>query len=1480
MAVLAVDVQANLDKLVALRDEIRRLENELKQVGKNTPTDEVKKLEKELAGAKKEFNSLAGEAAKAGKEVAGFGASFAKMAGLIGGLKALKDLGSAIIEVRGRFQDMETSIETLVGKDVAGKIMPQIKEMAKTSPLTMSDIVGAEQTMLSFNIDAEKSIEYLKALSDVSMGSSQKFNSLTLAFSQVASAGKLMGQDLLQMINAGFNPLQQISQKTGKSISELKEQMSKGAISAEMVQQAFIDATSAGGKFYKMSENASKTINGQLSMLEDAWDAALNEIGESSEGVIRGGIEALTSLIENYDKIGKMLATLIATYGAYRVAVSLVSKETSILALKEAALTKVRMLAKKAQDLLNASMLKNPAVLLATVITALVGTMWALSDETTHAERVQDSYNRMQEEAAKKEQEHADAIQKKIDVVRDETQALVDRQAALLALQNEYPHIFAQYDLESIKLADILDIQKKINEEKAKERLTDSARSYMSKSAFNDYLYDEAKDTMWGDRSDEEVYGNVWNNGPFTSLWRWMNAVGPSKLNEAKADAEASRKIFMENLAPYIKKKADDMNTLLLEDLISWYEKGDQTLMFDDKGGLSFVPASDVDALIAKGAKKEQFIAKDAIVLETLKASLQAHEARQKKAAAQTIYGEDYEAAREAWETSKAKLDEIRKDKSKYKTEQYLAAVAEEADLRKKYEKLGGNTKGKDAADDETEEEKKKKRKQEAKDHNSRLERESRERRDRERAAREQEREAVDQANMVEEARINAELEGAEKRRALRARENKKELEGLERQKEDYVEKVVDRERAVFEAEQDALAEANSEYKKQAFDESAVRQKVDTTTYDSVISYTRQRQTKEQDEVVQELLDTYQSYEDKKLDIDKAYEEDRVELQAMYEKTGDEKYRRSLEERYKAYVKALNDLEQEMGTADYKLIFGDPSRMTSATIDKALEAARKKLQSLDKEADPETFKALSEAIERLEDARDSNPFEGWNSGLMGVIQTLYQIRNIRKDIAKYQEEGNKEAQEASEAELQKAKIDLAKSLAATGVSKFGEALSTAASSMRQVAEAAGDMDLMEQAEALEKAGSFVSSVASGAASGGWVGAVVGGVSSLMDMLVQSITKSKVVAAEAKKAYEDYIDELAHSARTINNEDYESIFGVRTLDKVVDAARAAKDAHDDYKDALKSTGDTYSVNNVRRFQDSLQNMLVFEGQGWGTEKKLKNIKTLSEKFTDLFDAEGNLNREEAEAILKAYSKYSGEEWYEALEDATNALNDYEKNLAIVDEYLSSLFSNVGNEIADAIMQGNDALEVLENNAGQIFASIAKEMIVSALISQDFIDRYKEMLRKAVATEGVEDDAETLEGFVQELKGNIDDAKAKWDEIKAIAEAHGLDMDLNSGDQSASRKGYQTLSEDTGNELTGRAIAQYESNLRMEGSMRGMKDSIDLMASNYIQIRDIAAESRAIIANSYLELQQIRDNTNAIIKPIKEMNDKMNTIISNL
>ena len=276
----------------------------------------------------------------------GIAVSWKKALAVIGGTAVLKALGSEIIRVRGEFQSMQTAMETMVGKDVAGPLMAQVKELAKISPLTMTDMVGAEKMMLGFNIQAEDTIKYLKALSDISMGESGKFNSLTLAFSQMSATGKLMGQDLNQMINAGFNPLQTISEKTGKSIATLKDEMSKGAISAEMVQQAFLDATAAGGKFYNMSENASKTINGQISMMQDALDNAFNEMGEKSEGVIMSGIQAATSLIQNYETVGKVLSGLLVTYGAYRTAVMLVTAAESKHTLVEIGLTNTRILAR------------------------------------------------------------------------------------------------------------------------------------------------------------------------------------------------------------------------------------------------------------------------------------------------------------------------------------------------------------------------------------------------------------------------------------------------------------------------------------------------------------------------------------------------------------------------------------------------------------------------------------------------------------------------------------------------------------------------------------------------------------------------------------------------------------------------------------------------------------------------------------------------------------------------------------------------------------------------------------------------------------------------------------------------------------------------------------------------------------------------------------------------------------------------------
>ena len=428
----------------------------------------VKKLRDEYSLYKKE----AGETMETNN---GLSVSWKKMLGIIGGVTALKQLGSEIIRVRGEFQSMQTAIETMVGKDMAGVLIPQIKELAKVSPLTLSDMVNAEKMMLGFNIQAEDTIRYLQALSDISMGDGVKFKSLTLAFSQMSAAGKLMGQDLNQMINAGFNPLQIIAEKTGKSIATLKEEMSKGSVSAEMVQQAFIDATSAGGKFYQMSENASKTIDGQLSMMQDALDDAFNEMGQVSEDVIIGAIQASTSLIQNYETVGKVLVGLVTTYGVYRTAVLLATVATSKHTIAEIALTSARVAARKAQMLLNAAMLTNPYVAVATVVTGLVATMWALSNSTSAAENAQKRFNEEQDKMIQRETERKNQVESLIQTIKDETETDLAKITAYEQLQKLSPAITSAYKLEELAVLDLAEANKILN----KERDTNTYDSYL-----------------------------------------------------------------------------------------------------------------------------------------------------------------------------------------------------------------------------------------------------------------------------------------------------------------------------------------------------------------------------------------------------------------------------------------------------------------------------------------------------------------------------------------------------------------------------------------------------------------------------------------------------------------------------------------------------------------------------------------------------------------------------------------------------------------------------------------------------------------------------------------------------------------------------------------------------------------------------------------------------------------------------------------
>ena len=387
-----------------------------------------------------------------------------QMSGMILGGMGLKELASRIISVRAEFESMETSLKVLLGgnEERLSNIMGQIKEYALASPLNTKDMVGAVQMMTSFGIEAEKSIDYLKAIGDVSMGDTGKFNSLALAFSQMSSAGKLMGQDLMQMVNQGFNPLEEIARKTGKSIGELKNEMSKGAITSKMVQDAFISATSAGGKFYGMASEGAKTLNGQISMLQESFDNMFNEIGSKGEGVVMSAVQAATYLVENYEQVGRVIVGLATSFGIYRTAVALATMTTNGYTIAETIAYTRTLLLEKATKLLNMTMLSNPYVAAAAALGTLVGAIIATSDGLSNMERAQRDVNDAVSAAEKAQEEYNAATEQAISVASDDKSATDDRRKAMNLLISRYPSIIQKYIDEEGHLRNILQMKREI----------------------------------------------------------------------------------------------------------------------------------------------------------------------------------------------------------------------------------------------------------------------------------------------------------------------------------------------------------------------------------------------------------------------------------------------------------------------------------------------------------------------------------------------------------------------------------------------------------------------------------------------------------------------------------------------------------------------------------------------------------------------------------------------------------------------------------------------------------------------------------------------------------------------------------------------------------------------------------------------------------------------------------------------------------
>lgn len=222
------------------------------------------------------------ETAKASKDASS--ASMAAMSSIKGMAAAYLSVQTVAksINLASQVEDATIAFEVLTGSAKDGAIIfEQIRKFAAESPITFGGATEAAKTMMAFGVAAQDVQKNLQMLSDVTGGNNERFKMLSLAFSQMSAAGRLMGQDLLQMINAGFNPLQQISKTTGESLIDLKKRMEAGGISADEVRRAFDSATAAGGMFNGMTARLSQTVSGQLNIALSEMEKLLAEAGKT-----------------------------------------------------------------------------------------------------------------------------------------------------------------------------------------------------------------------------------------------------------------------------------------------------------------------------------------------------------------------------------------------------------------------------------------------------------------------------------------------------------------------------------------------------------------------------------------------------------------------------------------------------------------------------------------------------------------------------------------------------------------------------------------------------------------------------------------------------------------------------------------------------------------------------------------------------------------------------------------------------------------------------------------------------------------------------------------------------------------------------------------------------------------------------------------------------------------------------------------------
>ncbi len=1212
--------------------------------------------------------------------------------------------------VHGEFQQIEIALETILGNErEAATLMNQLRDTAAKTPFDMKGIANGAKQLLAYGEDAATVNETLIKLGNIAAGLSQPLGDLVYLYGTTMTQGRLYTQDFNQFVGRGIPMIKELAEYFGVAESEVRGLVEAGKVGFPEVQAVISSLTEEGGMFFNLMEKQSTSVIGKISNLGDAWDAALDKMGESSEGFIYTGIEGLTYLVEHYDTVLKILGTLVTAYGSYKaalIAINAIQKVSATVAATRALLAQTQMLtrATQAQILFNQAVKANPYVLAFSALTTVITALAMFCDKSDEAE---ESVSRL-ENANKKASEEFDKEAAKIkslqDVVANANVAYDERKKALDKLREIVP----EYNASLSKEGELVNN----NTDAIKDYLVQLEKQIKLKAAQEEL---------------EEAYKEQ------RELQR--------EWDSAREDLSLKRT----NSAYYDKPIIDVAGMFGQRDL--------------QKAEARF---NDVDARLTK---VNQTIASLNSEIATTSTETNSSTKQFK------TFSEQLEAAKNKVTTLKAELKDLLAGKGN--EESFVKAIEDKRKELKAaedaYDTLRGiDPKSKKASTSSTT------------DYKTKIANEGRE----------LERLYKDMELSIQRARIDAMDEGLEKVLAENELNHKAELEAIERQKEDTLRKIQEREKTIWESK-------NPDWKKKGltFTPTTTELPKDVASqFDALTKAANDRLVTDNKKALDDMLSDYMSYEQKRSKIKEEYDKKR---QSLYNEDGSFRSgvsQGNVDELNRSETEALKAVDEEFAQreATYQSWMEAIANMTLRQLEAVLAKAEQELAELEQSGDADDSQ-MAVARAKVNTARKKVEKANADNDLTPGKRTIKEWEDLYKTLM----EAEKEFESVG---------DAVEGTAGKIISSAGQIMTSTLSMINSIITLAttSSTGIQTAATASSKAIQTVEKA------------------SVILTIISAAMQVAMAIINLFNKDDEYQEEIERLQERIDQLQWElENTEASRLNENLDILKLVKNTYAEvttevlklHSAGMSTWGSFYQIIGKVIYKEEILKKTSQEIAKTYANLEYTVDKALGEKrFDDAKNQLANIAQQQLliqEQIRNEDAKKKTDhgkiaDWERQIielgEEANKIIND------IVEEIMGGSAADLASELGDAFIEafraGEDAAEAWGEKVDDIVANVIKRMLVSKYLEEplgDIFDKYKSKWYKDGEFAGIDAIMESMNGFANDLNAVGDEFQTIWD---SLPDSIKNLITVTDDTREASERGIATASQESVDENNGR------------------------------------------------------------------------------